>query len=71
MSCLLEQRGEIVSREMLRAALNSESDEDDSNKTDVYICFLRRKLEHPLGLRLITTVRGKGYRLELSDPRRP
>lgn len=71
MSCLLEQRGEIVSREMLRAALNSESDEDDSNKTDVYICFLRRKLEHPLGLRLITTVRGKGYRLELSAPRRP
>lgn len=70
MSCLLEQRGEIVTREMLRAALDNGNEGEDSNKTDVYVCFLRRKLEHPLGLRLITTVRGKGYRLELTDPRR-
>ena len=35
-----------------------------TNKLEVYICFLRRKIERPTGLHLITTVRGKGYRLE-------
>ncbi len=65
MRLLIEHRGEIVSREALSEALQSAGREStDSNKTEVYLCFLRRKIEHPLGLRLITTVRGRGYRLE-------
>jgi hypothetical protein len=65
MRLLIEHRGEIVSREALSDALQSAGREStDSNKTEVYLCFLRRKIEHPLGLRLITTVRGRGYRLE-------
>ena len=65
MRCLLDHRGEIVGRDALSEALHSVGRESaDSNKTEVYLCFLRRKIERPLGIRLITTVRGKGYRLE-------
>ena len=58
---LIERRGEVVTREELRKTLQGRG---ESNKLEVYLCFLRRKLERPRGLRLITTVRGKGYRLE-------
>ena len=58
---LIDRRGEVVTREQLREVLLGQ---DESNKLEVYLCFLRRKIERPLGLRLITTVRGVGYRLE-------
>jgi two-component system OmpR family response regulator len=35
----------------------------DSNVVEVYIGYLRRKLDQPFGLRSIETVRGVGYRL--------
>lgn len=58
--CLHEHRGETVSRETLRALLGDAG----GNTVDVYVCHLRAKLEKPLGVRLITTVRGQGYRME-------
>lgn len=58
---LIDRRGEAVSREELRECLAGHG---ESNKLEVYLCFLRRKIERPLGLRMITTVRGVGYRLE-------
>jgi hypothetical protein len=58
---LMDRRGEAVSREELREALSGQG---ESNKLEVYLCFLRRKIERPLGLHMITTVRGVGYRLE-------
>jgi hypothetical protein len=63
MQTLIAHRGDVVSRQMLEECLRGEA-KTDSNKIEVYLCFLRRKIERPLGLRLITTVRGKGYRLE-------
>lgn len=59
MEILLADRGSVVSRETISAAIG----ESSANKTDVYICYLRRKLEKGFGNRLIGTVRGKGYRL--------
>jgi two-component system OmpR family response regulator len=58
---LVARRGEAVSREELRETLKGHG---ESNKLEVYLCFLRRKIERPLGLHMITTVRGVGYRLE-------
>ena len=58
---LIDRRGEVVTRGELCEVLQGRG---ESNKLEVYLCFLRRKLERPLGLRLITTVRGVGYRLE-------
>ena len=57
MRALLGDRGTPVSREILSALIG----ESSANKLDVYICFLRRKLEQVTGLRVIRTVRGKGY----------
>lgn len=54
---LISRRGETVSREEISAALGGE----ESNMCDVYICHLRKKIDSVLGLKLILTVRGKGY----------
>ena len=60
MRLLLDRRGEAVSREEISAVIG----ESAANKADVYICFLRRKLEESTDKRMITTVRGQGYRLQ-------
>lgn len=60
MQCLLSHRGQPVSRETLGALIG----ESSANKTEVYICYLRRKTDSPSGVRLIHTVRGKGYLLK-------
>ena len=57
MSILLEHRGQTVSREHFCALIG----ESSANKVEVYICYLRRKTDQPNGLRLIRTIRGKGY----------
>jgi DNA-binding response OmpR family regulator len=57
LACLLSHRGELVPRDALAPMVGS------GNSVDVYVCHLRRKLEKPLGIRLIHTVRGQGYRL--------
>lgn len=59
---LYEAGGEAVARADLDRLLGSEG----SNMTDVYICHLRGKLEKPFSVRLIHTVRGKGYYLDRS-----
>ena len=57
---LYNHRGEAVPRDALTSLLGG-----GGNSVDVYICHLRTKIEKPLGRRLIQTVRGVGYRLEL------
>ena len=54
---LLERRGEPVSREEISNRIGVSS----ANKADVYICYLRKKLEGQLPFRLIYTVRKRGY----------
>ncbi len=61
---LWERRGQVVSKEALCKALGA-TPTATTNTLEVYICFLRRKLEKPHGRRYITTVRGRGYRLEM------
>ena len=56
---LCSRRGELVCRDEIDELLGVE----DGNMSDVYICHLRRKLDNKLGLKLICTVRGKGYTL--------
>lgn len=57
LSMLCERRGEVVTREDISRELGG----DASNMCDVYICHLRKKIDSELGLKLILTVRGKGY----------
>jgi len=35
----------------------------ESNVVDVYISYLRRKIDDPFDVKLIQTVRGMGYRM--------
>jgi two-component system OmpR family response regulator len=58
--------GRPVSRERLRAAVWRDDAEVSLNVVDVYIGYLRRKLESPRDPRLIRTVRGKGFLLDAS-----
>lgn len=57
--CLYNADGGAVSRDALMKLFDTE----EGNITDVYICHLRRKLEAPFGVKLIKTLRGKGYSL--------
>ncbi len=60
LSLLCENRGELVEREKIYSLLGAE----DGNMGDVYVCHLRRKIDNKLGLKLIYTIRGKGYMLK-------
>ncbi len=57
---LYTRRGEAVSREELSTLLGG-----GGNSVDVYVCKLRTKIEKPLGRRMIVTVRGVGYRMDI------
>ena len=62
---LLLNRGECVSRvELLDSVWNLEPAQT-TNIVDVYVNYLRRKLEDPPPGRLIHTVRGRGYMVPL------
>jgi two-component system, OmpR family, response regulator len=56
--------GEVVSRyQLLEGAWDSEY-EHRSNVIDVYVRYLREKVDRPFGLTTIETVRGAGYRMK-------
>ncbi len=60
---LARRQGQVVSRgEIVEQVWNAEVGLD-SNVVEVYIGYLRRKLDLPFGVRSLQTVRGAGYRL--------
>ena len=59
-SALLAKRGEPVSREELSKRIG----ESSTNKTDVYVCYLRRKIATVTERQIIKTVRGQGYKID-------
>ncbi len=60
---LLRRRGEVVSKRALLEHVWNSLDEIDPNVVEVYIGYLRRKIDIPFGRRAVQTVRGAGYRL--------
>ncbi len=62
---LARNAGQLVSRRQLLHEVWTDEYQGSPNIADVYIGYLRRKLERPRGRRLIRTVRGKGFLLEL------
>ncbi|MBF5045936.1 response regulator transcription factor [Aggregicoccus sp. 17bor-14] len=58
---LLEHAGEVVSRTRIVQAVWEHDFETFSNVVEVYIRYLRAKVDEPFGARLIHTVRGVGY----------
>ena len=62
-SLLYDAKGGIVTDEEIDEKVWKNETADGSNVTAVYINYLRKKIEEPLGRRYILRVRGKGYRL--------
>ena len=61
---LIRRPGETMSRFELLEDGWDEAYENRSNVIDVYIGYLREKIDRPFGVGSIVTVRGVGYRLE-------
>ena len=60
----MRQPGEILSKERFLQEIWNESDPRDNNVVEVFMRYLRIKLETMGDSRLIHTVRGRGYLLE-------
>ncbi len=64
---LMRRRGEVLSRTSLIEHVWDFAFEGDSNVVDVYVRYLREKIDRPFGRRSIETVRGAGYRFRNED----
>ena len=60
---LLRHRGDVVSKSEILQGVWDAHYEGDPNVVEVYVGYLRRKVDLPYGRRAIETVRGAGYRL--------
>ena len=58
---LLERRGTVVSRDQILRQVWDDKQATSSNVIEVYVRYLRQKLEEGGARRLIHTVRGQGY----------
>ena len=58
---LLENKGRVLTRESLLDSVWGFDFVGETNSVDVYIRFLRSKLDEAFGIKLIHTVRGVGY----------
>jgi two-component system, OmpR family, response regulator len=63
LEAFMRHPGEVLSRFQLLEAAWDEDYENRSNVVDVYVRYLRDKIDRPFGLETLETVRGAGYRL--------
>ncbi|MDR1797773.1 MAG: response regulator transcription factor [Clostridiales Family XIII bacterium] len=63
LACLLENRGRVMTREALLNSVWGYDYIGETNVVDVYVRFLRSKIDEPYGVKLVTTVRGVGYKI--------
>jgi DNA-binding response OmpR family regulator len=62
--CLLENKGLVMTRGALLDKVWGYDYIGETNAVDVYIRFLRSKIDEKYGIHLITTIRGVGYRID-------
>lgn len=65
---LMKNRGIVLTREQILERVWGLDYEGEANVVDVYIRYLRSKIDEPFDLRLIHTVRGFGYVLSDKSP---
>lgn len=61
---LMRHPNQIVSRTVIAEHVWGYDFYQQSNVVDVYVRYLRRKIDDPFAVKLLQTVRGMGYRLE-------
>jgi two-component system, OmpR family, response regulator len=65
----MRRAGWVLSQQQLLAAAWDFAYEHRSNVVEVYVRYLREKIDRPFGVRSLETVRGVGYRLRLDGGR--
>jgi two-component system OmpR family response regulator len=63
LECFMRHPGEVLTRTRLIENVWDFAYEGDSNVVDVYVRYLRNKVDRPFGRDSIETVRGSGYRM--------
>lgn len=63
LEAMMRRPGQVISRFDLLESAWDESYENKSNVIDVYMGYLRAKVDRPFGTQTIETARGAGYRL--------
>jgi len=61
---LARRQGQVVTRGEIVEQVWDADVAGDSNVVEVYIGYLRKKIDQPFGVRSVQTVRGVGYRLQ-------
>jgi DNA-binding response OmpR family regulator len=64
---LMRHPNQMLSRAVIAEKVWAEHFSNDSNVVDVYISFLRRKIDHGFQVKLIQTVQKLGYRLSIPE----
>ncbi|MFE3903513.1 winged helix-turn-helix domain-containing protein [Streptomyces sp. NPDC059153] len=62
---LLRRAGQVVSKTEILTHVWDENFDGDTNIVEVYVGYLRRKIDTPFDRQTIETVRGAGYRLRI------
>lgn len=65
---LMRRPDQVLTRDQLLDLVWGEHHEVASNVVDVYVRYLRAKIDRPFGVATLTTVRGVGYRLTGDTP---
>ena len=65
---LLRRQGEVLTRSLIASQVWDMNFDSDTNVIDVAIRRLRSKIDDGFAVKLINTVRGMGYVLELPEP---
>jgi DNA-binding winged helix-turn-helix (wHTH) protein len=64
---LVKHKGETVTRASAAQAVWGKDGGTDTNIVDVYIRYLREKLDEKFGIKIISTVRGEGYTIKNNE----
>lgn len=67
---LMQHAGQVLTRVQILAAVWDVDFDPRSNVVDVYVRYLRAKIDPPSGASLIEAIRGTGYRFRDDVPRR-
>ncbi|MGO4956639.1 response regulator transcription factor [Luteococcus sp. Sow4_B9] len=62
---LMQQRGAVVTKAQILDGVWGSEHDGDPNVVEVYVGYLRKKIDAPFGENTIQTVRGVGYRLAM------
>jgi DNA-binding response OmpR family regulator len=65
---LMRHPGDVLTKAQILDNVWDSAYEGGENVVEVYVGYLRRKIDLPFGLTTLTTVRGMGYRLEPDLP---